>query len=106
MNEINETCYSIHTTPVVDACETVLRLNPIWLPQTNLHKSENSEIRSERYMCVIKPFSNLFSNEINETWYSLYTTPVVDAGETVLRLNPIWLPQANLHKSEKLINKV
>ena len=35
-----------------------------------------------------------------------YTTPVVDAGEAVLRLNPIWLPQANLHKSEKLKNQV
>ena len=37
---------------------------------------------------------------------NINTTPVVDAGEIVLRLNSIWLPQANLHKREKLRNQV
>ena len=33
--------------------------------------------------------------EISKAWYNYKTTPVVDARETVLRINPIWLPQAN-----------
>ena len=57
-------------------------------------------------MCVIKAFSTLLSNEIKETWYTISTTPVVNAGERILRLNPIWGPQANLHKSKKLRNQV
>ena len=105
-NEINETWNTINITPVVDAGERILRLNAIWLPQSNLHKSEKLKIRSERCLCVIKAFSTFLSNEINETWYTINKTPVVDARERVLRLNPIWLPQANLHKSEKLKNQV
>ena len=64
-------------------------------------KVKNLKIRSERCLCVIKGFSTLLLNEINETWYNSNSTPVVDVDERTLSYNPIWLPKANLHKKGK-----